>query len=140
MWKSESIFFIYKVVHCLNDFWNWFLVRFATKGKWTHLKMKNFLRSFLIMQSKSVKVQFSQIENRVTITFLVSITFHFHFGNHWSIMYQISHFFPSLSSYVGQTIYHASNLGSIPRGGHTNRSPNLLKLLGQSSLPSFRGG
>ena len=35
--------------------------------------------------------------------------------------------------------YHASNPGSIPRGGHTTRSLYLLALLGQLSLPSFQG-
>ena len=34
---------------------------------------------------------------------------------------------------------NASDLGSIPRGGHTARSPYPLALLGQLSLPSFRG-
>ena len=36
--------------------------------------------------------------------------------------------------------YHANDPGLISRGGHTNRSPNLLELLGQLSLPSFQGG
>ena len=35
--------------------------------------------------------------------------------------------------------YHASHPNLILRGGHTNRSPYLLVLLGQPSLPSIRG-
>ena len=43
-------------------------------------------------------------------------------------------------SIVGKPLcYHASNTGSVPREGRTNRSPYLLTLLGQLSLPSFRG-
>ena len=38
-------------------------------------------------------------------------------------------------SVVGKPLcYHASDPGSIPRGGHTNRSPYLLALQGQLSL------
>ena len=43
-------------------------------------------------------------------------------------------------SIVGKPLcYHARDPGSIPHGGRTNRSPYLLALLGQLSLPSFRG-
>ena len=35
--------------------------------------------------------------------------------------------------------YHASDPGAILRGVHTTRSPYLLALLGQLSLPSLRG-
>ena len=46
----------------------------------------------------------------------------------------------SSCSRVGKPLYyHTSNPGSIPRGGHTNRSPFILALLGQLSLPSFWG-
>ena len=47
--------------------------------------------------------------------------------------------FGSCSIMVKPLCYHASDLGSIPHGGHTNRSSYLLALLGQLSLPSFRG-
>ena len=41
-------------------------------------------------------------------------------------------------SIVGKPLcYHSSDPGLIPRGSHTTRS--LLTLLGQLSLPSFRG-
>ena len=41
---------------------------------------------------------------------------------------------------VGKPLcYHASDLGAIPRGGYNNRFPYVLALLGQLSLPSFRG-
>ena len=41
---------------------------------------------------------------------------------------------------VGKPLcYYVSDPGSIPRGGHTTRSPYILALLGQLSLPSFRG-
>ena len=43
-------------------------------------------------------------------------------------------------SIVGKpSYYHASDPGSIPRGGHTHRSPYPIALLGQPSPPSFRG-
>ena len=42
-------------------------------------------------------------------------------------------------SIVGKPLcYHVSNPGSI-LGGHATRSPYLLTLLGQLSLPSFQG-
>ena len=41
-------------------------------------------------------------------------------------------------SIVGKPLcYHASNSGSIQRGGYTNRFPYILVLLDQLSLPSF---
>ena len=43
-------------------------------------------------------------------------------------------------SIVGKpSYYHASDLGSIPGGGHTHRSPYPITLLGQPNPPSFQG-
>ena len=41
IWKSDSIFFIYKIVHYLIDVEIYFLVRFIIKGNWAHLSPKN---------------------------------------------------------------------------------------------------
>ena len=44
-------------------------------------------------------------------------------------------------SMVGKPLcYHARDPSLVPRGGHTTRSPNLLALLGQLSLPPFELG
>ena len=42
MWKPDSVFFIHKIAHYLNDFLKFsFLIRFIIKEKWTHLAQKN---------------------------------------------------------------------------------------------------
>ena len=47
---------------------------------------------------------------------------------------------PHFCSIEGKPLcYHSSDSDLIPLGGHTNRSPSLLVLLGQLSLSSFWG-